>query len=187
MPNMKTEYLPSMDQGRLSISIELPVGTGENVTGQLAKELHDKYKAEIPEIKMLNFSYGVADEENAFASMNNNGTHIISMNADLGRKTERNRSTQQIAEYIREDLKANPIIKKYNVGTGMGMGGIHDDIFFRNAGCRRDCFNSLLGKSGICCDVIQCVYQIGIVAFLQRNTGCIQSFSLCIQCTGVAV
>ena len=123
VPNMKTEYLPSMDQGRLSISIELPVGTGENITGQLAEELYNKYKAEIPEIKMLNYNYGVADEDNAFASMNNNGTHIISMNADLGRKTERNRSTQQIAEYIREDLKANPIIKKYNVGTGMGMGG----------------------------------------------------------------
>ena len=122
-PNMKTEYLPSMDQGRLSISIELPVGTGENVTGQLAKELYDKYMTEIPEIKMLNYNYGVADEDNAFASMNNNGTHIISMNADLGRKSERNRSTQQIAEYIREDLKANPMVKKYNVGTGMGMGG----------------------------------------------------------------
>lgn len=122
-PNMKTEFLPSMDQGRLSISIELPVGTGENITGQLAKELYDKYKAEIPEIKMLNYNYGVADEDNAFASMNNNGTHIISMNADLGRKTERSRSTQEIAEYIREDLRANPIIKKYNVGSGMGMGG----------------------------------------------------------------
>lgn len=123
VPNMKSGFLPSMDQGRLSISIELPVGTGEKVTGQLAQELSDKYKAEIPEIKMLNFSYGVADEDNAFASMQNNGTHIISMNIDLGRKTERNRSTQEIAEYIRKDLRNNTIIKKYNVGEGMGMGG----------------------------------------------------------------
>ncbi len=123
VPGMKTGFLPSMDQGRLSISIELPVGTGEEITGQLAKELHDKYKAEIPEIKTFNYSYGVADEDNAFASMNNNGTHIISMNIDLGRKTERNRSTQEIAEYIRKDLNNNSIIKKYNVGQGMGMGG----------------------------------------------------------------
>ena len=123
MPNMKTGFLPAMDQGRLSISIELPVGTGEEITGQLARELHDKYRAEIPEIKMLNYNYGVADEDNAFASMQNNGTHIISMNIDLGRKTERSRSTQEIAEYIRKDLRNNSIIKKYNVSEGMGMGG----------------------------------------------------------------
>ena len=123
VPNMKSGFLPAMDQGRLSISIELPVGTGEEITGQLAKDLYDKYKAEIPEIKMFNYNYGVADEDNAFASMQNNGTHIISMNIDLGRKTERNRSTQEIAEYIRKDLRNNSIIKKYNVSEGMGMGG----------------------------------------------------------------
>ncbi len=123
LPNMKSGFLPAMDQGRLSISIELPVGTGEEITGQLANELSTKYRSEIPEIKMLNYNYGMADEDNAFASMQNNGTHIISMNIDLGRKTERERSTQEIAEYIRKDLKNNTIIKKYNVSEGGGMGG----------------------------------------------------------------
>ncbi|MBQ4548246.1 MAG: efflux RND transporter permease subunit [Bacteroidales bacterium] len=123
LPNMKSGFLPAMDQGRLSISIELPVGTGEEITGQLANELSTKYRNEIPEIKMLNYNYGMADEDNAFASMQNNGTHIISMNIDLGRKTERERSTQEIAEYIRKDLKNNTIIKKYNVSEGGGMGG----------------------------------------------------------------
>ena len=123
VPNMKTGFMPSMDQGRLSISIELPVGTGEEITGQLARELYDKYKAEIPEIVMFNYGYGVADEDNTFASMNNNGTHIISMNINLGRKTSRNRSTLEISEYISNDLKNNSLIKKYNVGQGMGMGG----------------------------------------------------------------
>ena len=123
LPNMKSGFLPAMDQGRLSISIELPVGTGEEITGQLAYELSTKYRSEIPEIQMLNYNYGMADEDNAFASMQNNGTHIISMNIDLGRKTERERSTQEIAEYIRKDLKNNTIIKKYNVSEGMGMGG----------------------------------------------------------------
>ena len=123
LPNMKSGFLPAMDQGRLSISIELPVGTGEEITGQLANELSTKYRSEIPEIKMLNYNYGMADEDNAFASMQNNGTHIISMNIDLGRKTERERSTQEIAEYIRRDLRNNTIIKKYNVSEGGGMGG----------------------------------------------------------------
>lgn len=123
LPNMKSGFLPAMDQGRLSISIELPVGTGEEITGQLANELSTKYRSEIPEVKMLNYNYGMADEDNAFASMQNNGTHIISMNIDLGRKTERERSTQEVAEYIRRDLRNNTIIKKYNVSEGGGMGG----------------------------------------------------------------
>ena len=122
IPGMKTEYLPSMDQGRLTVNIELPVGTQEDITGQLGAELAEKYMAEIPEIKVMNYRYGVADEENAFASMQSNGTHILAMNINLGSKETRKRSTQEIAEYIRKDLRNNAVIKKYNVSEGMGMG-----------------------------------------------------------------
>lgn len=119
---MKTEYMPSMDMGRLSISVELPVGTQEEVTGQLGAELAEKYMNEIPEIKVMNYRYGVADEDNAFASMQSNGTHILAMNINLGSKTTRDRSTKEIAEIIRKDLKNNALIKKYNVSEGGGMG-----------------------------------------------------------------
>ena len=122
MPGMKTEYLPSMDQGRLTVSIELPVGTQEDITGQLGAELAEKYSKAIPEIRVMNYRYGVADEDNAFASMQSNGTHILSMNLNLGSKETRVRSTQEIAEQIRKDLKGNALIKKYNVSEGMGMG-----------------------------------------------------------------
>ncbi|MBO7460219.1 MAG: efflux RND transporter permease subunit, partial [Bacteroidales bacterium] len=122
LPGMKTEYLPSMDQGRLTVNIELPVGTQENITGQLGAELAEKYMEAIPEIKVMNYRYGVADEENAFASMQSNGTHILAMNLNLGSKDTRKRSTQEIAEYIRKDLRNNAVIKKYNVSEGMGMG-----------------------------------------------------------------
>ena len=122
MPGMKTEYMPSMDQGRLTVNIELPVGTQEDITGQLGAELADKYMKTIPEIRVMNYRYGVADEDNAFASMQSNGTHILSMNINLGSKETRKRSAQEIAEYIRKDLKDNAIIKKYNVSEGMGMG-----------------------------------------------------------------
>lgn len=122
VPGLKTEYLPSMDQGRLTINIELPVGTQEDITGQLGAELAEKYVKEIPEIRVMNFRYGVADEDNAFASMQSNGTHILTMNLNLGSKENRVRSTQEIAEQIRKDLKNNALIKKYNVSEGMGMG-----------------------------------------------------------------
>ena len=122
MPGMKTEYMPSMDQGRLTVNIELPVGTQEDITGQLGAELAEKYMKEIPEIKVMNYRFGVADEDNAFASMQSNGTHILTMNINLGSKELRERSCQEIAEYIRKDLKYNTLVKKYNVSEGMGMG-----------------------------------------------------------------
>ena len=132
LPNMKTEYMPSMDQGRLTINIEMPVGTQEDITGQLGAELAEKYMREVPETYMINYRYGVADEDNAFASMQSNGTHIIAMYMNLGSKENRKRSTQEIAEYIRKDLKNNAIIKKYNVSEGTGLGstsGVKVEIY----------------------------------------------------------
>lgn len=122
LPGLKMSYMPSSDMGRLQISIEMPVGTQEDITGQIGAELSEKYMKMFPEIRVMNYRYGVADEENAFASMQNNGTHILAMNIDLGGKTTRERSTQEIAEIIRKDLKNNALIKKYNVSEGMGMG-----------------------------------------------------------------
>ena len=128
LPNLKTEMMPKSDSDRISISIELPVGTGQEVTGAFAKELADDFLA-MPEVKICNFSYGQADSDNAFASMRNNGTHIISFNLRIGTKTERRkaglRNSTEIAEEIRTKLNAIPLIKKANVNEGGGgMGGM---------------------------------------------------------------
>jgi HAE1 family hydrophobic/amphiphilic exporter-1 len=127
-PNLKTEMMPKSDSERISINIELPVGTGQDVTGAFAKNLAEEFMA-IPEVKICNFSYGQADSDNAFASMRNNGTHIISYNLRIGTKTERRkaglRSSTEVADDLRSRLNAIPIIKKANVNEGGGgMGGM---------------------------------------------------------------
>ncbi len=127
-PTLKTEMMPKMDEGRLSINIELPTGTGQDVTGAFAKSLAEDFMA-IPEVKICNYSFGQADSDNAFASMRNNGTHIMSFNLRLGTKTERRkaglRKTSEVADEIRAKLNAMPEIKKANVNEGGGgMGGM---------------------------------------------------------------
>ena len=127
-PNLKSEMMPKSDSNRLSINIELPTGTGQDVTGAFAKQLAEEFMA-IPEVKICNFSYGQADSDNAFASMRSNGTHIISFNLRIGTKTERMkaglRSSAELADDIRMKLNAMPQIKKANVSEGMGgMGGM---------------------------------------------------------------
>lgn len=128
LPNLKTEMMPKSDSDRLSISIELPVGTAQDVTSVFAKDLADEFMA-IPEVKICNYSYGQADSDNAFASMRSNGTHIISYNLRIGSKTERRkaglRTSTEVADYIRTRLNADPKIKKANVNEGGGgMGGM---------------------------------------------------------------
>ncbi|MCR4847889.1 MAG: efflux RND transporter permease subunit [Bacteroidales bacterium] len=127
-PNLKTEMMPKSDSERISINIELPVGTGQDVTGAFAKSLAEEFMA-IPEVKICNFSFGQADSDNAFASMRNNGTHIISYNLRIGTKTERRkaglRSSTEVADELRTKLNAIPLIKKVNVNEGGGgMGGM---------------------------------------------------------------
>lgn len=123
-PSLKTEYFPHADQGRLTVSIELNAGTSQEVTGEFARNFYNRICEEIPEIKICSYTFGQADTDNAFASMQTNGSNIISMNINLGSMEDRKRSSSEIADIVRADLKEYPEIHKGTVSEGMGgMGG----------------------------------------------------------------
>ena len=123
-PKIKTEFFPKSDDGRLSVQLELPAGTGQDVTRSIAHELYAKFAAAIPELVNVSYSLGQADSDNAFASMQSNGTHVMSYNINVGSMEDRERTTSQIADVIRGILKDYPEFKKVNVSEGGGgMGG----------------------------------------------------------------
>ncbi len=123
-PRIKTEFMPKSDDGRITIQLELPAGTGQSVTRDLAHELHGKFVAAVPEIVNCSFALGQADTDNAFASMQNNGTHVVSYNINVGSMEDRERSTAEIADVIRGILADYPEFKKIKVTEGGGgMGG----------------------------------------------------------------
>lgn len=123
-PGIKTEYFPHSDQGRLTVSIELNAGTSQEVTGEFARNFYNRVCEEVPEIKVCSYTFGQADTDNAFASMQTNGSNIISMNINLGSMEDRKRSSSEIADIIRADLKEYPEIHKGTVSEGMGgIGG----------------------------------------------------------------
>ena len=123
-PSIKTEYFPHADQGRLTVSIELNAGTSQEVTGEFARKFYNRICEEIPEIQICSYTFGQADTDNAFASMQTNGSNIISMNINLGSMEDRKRSSSEIADIIRADLKEYPESHKGTVSEGMGgMGG----------------------------------------------------------------
>ncbi len=123
VPNMKTEFLPQSDQGRLQITAELPIGTSQDVTRDVAARIYDRIAKDVPEVKVMSYRLGQADTDNAFASMQANGTYLISFNIDLGSMEKRNRSCFEIADIIRADLALFPELNRYTVTEGMGMAG----------------------------------------------------------------
>ena len=124
-PGIKTEFFPKSDDGRITIQLELPAGTGQSVTRSLAHEIYAKIEAAVPEIVNCSYTLGQADSDNAFASMQTNGTHVMSYNINVGSMEDRERSSGQIAGVIRGILADYPEFKKVRVteGGGMGMGG----------------------------------------------------------------
>ena len=124
-PAIKTEFFPKSDDGRITVQLELPAGTGQNVTRGLAHELHGKFVAAIPEIVNCSYAFGQADADNSFAAMQNNGTHVMSFNINIGSMEDRERSVAQIADAIRGILTDYPEFKKIRVTEGgmQGMGG----------------------------------------------------------------
>ena len=123
-PRTKTEFMPKSDDGRITLQLELPAGTGQDITRSIAHELHGKFKEAIPEIVNCSYALGQADTDNAFASMQNNGTHIVSYNINIGSMEDRERSVSDIADVVRGILADYPEFKKIKVTEGGGgMGG----------------------------------------------------------------
>ena len=124
VPNMKTEYFPTSDNGRLQVTAELPIGTAQDVTREVAARIYEKLRTDIPEIQVLSYRFGQADTDNAFASMRNNGTYLITMNINIGSMEDRDRGLPEIADIVRADLRLFPELSRFNVSEGGGgMGG----------------------------------------------------------------
>lgn len=121
--NVGTEFFPSADDGRLGVSLELPIGTRVEIAQEATERLTNEWKEKYPEIMVLNYTTGQANSDNTFASLSDNGTHIVSMNIRLLDPGDRDRGIQEIAALMREDLKNYPEFKKAQVNVGGNRGG----------------------------------------------------------------
>lgn len=124
MKHVGTEFFPTADDGRLRVSLELPVGTRVEIADETTARLVKEWKEKYPEIQVVNYTTGTASSDNTFASLSDNGPHIVSMNIRLSDPGERERGIMEIAAGMREDLKNYPEYKKSQVSVGGNMGGM---------------------------------------------------------------
>ena len=118
-----TEFFPVNDNGRLGVSLELPIGSRVDLAKDVCQRIYKEWTQKYPEIQSFNYTVGQAGSDNMYASMQNNGSHIISMNIMLSKATERKRGITEIAGMMREDLKNYPELKKALVNVGGSRGG----------------------------------------------------------------
>ena len=125
-----TGFFPQQDNGRISVSLQLPIGTRQDRANEIADELANLWMQRwgTPDKRLLkacNYTTGQADTDNTFASMNDNGTHIISFNVGMYNVAERLEpvSMFDVAAQMRKDLANYPELVKVVVTEG-GQGGM---------------------------------------------------------------
>ncbi|NMB26703.1 MAG: efflux RND transporter permease subunit [Tissierellia bacterium] len=110
------EFFPSMDEGNISINIELPLGSEIHQVDEVAKIIEEKLEA-IDEIDIVFTNVGSSTSFVSGAS-NNKGTIFVSL-VKLG---ERDRSTDEVTEEIRnlvKDIPGAEISVREESSTGM--------------------------------------------------------------------
>ncbi len=118
-----TEFFPTNDNSRLGVQLELPIGSRVDLAKDVSERLYKEWTVKYPEIKVFNYRVGQASSDNMFASMQDNGSHIISMNITLVDADKRKRGIVEIAGMMRQDLKNYPELKKAMVNVGGSRGG----------------------------------------------------------------
>lgn len=122
---LKTEFMPSADNNNISLKAELATGTRMEISREAGYRINQLIADKYPEIVISSFSVGSASDDNVFASMQDNGTNILSFTVRTKPLAERKRTIFDISDALRKDLEAMPEIVKYTVtpGGNNGMGG----------------------------------------------------------------
>ena len=123
-----TQFFPTQDNARIGVNLELPIGSRVEEAEASMARLDSVWSSKYPEIQTMSYTVGPASSDNTFASLSDNGPHIISMNIRLSDPGDRKRSISDIADDVRADINEDfPEFKKAQVnvggGRGAGMGG----------------------------------------------------------------
>lgn len=120
-----TEFFSHEDNGRLTVTVKLPMGTRLEESRALGLELTQRFQENFPEMIHCNFNVGQPSDQNTFGRLFESGSHMLSFNVRFTKKTERKRGIQEISDITNRILAEYPQINTYFVrqGGGGGAGG----------------------------------------------------------------
>ena len=103
IPTLGTELLPEVDEGRISINVQLPVGTKFQITDALVKRIEKEVRESVPEMKTMRTSSGGGRGWRSAS-----GSHGGSVSISLVDKEERQRSTDEVIAALRRRFSGIP-------------------------------------------------------------------------------
>jgi len=105
IPLVGTEFFPETDEGRISISVEYPLGTKVEKTDELVKTI-EKNIASIPEVEMYSSQVGTSMEQSFLGASGSGET--ASIDVSLVTAGKRDRSTKDVMEELRQKIGQVP-------------------------------------------------------------------------------
>lgn len=117
MKLIKTDFMPQNDQNSLSVYVKMQTGQRVEETKRVAMEMDSVMRAEIPELVILNLSYGSEEEASMASMMNSTGNNILNMRMRVKDRKERDRNVFEIADQVRGIVKRFPDVLEYTVST----------------------------------------------------------------------
>ena len=123
---LKTEFMPEADNDIIGMTVEMPTGTRMEIARDLGHDIVNMINEKFPEVQIVSYSVGQADDDNAFASMQDNGSHLLSYRIRLSKAKYRKKSIFDVSDEIRQELETMPEVHRFKVepgGGNMGMGG----------------------------------------------------------------
>jgi len=122
MGKIGTDFMQKSDNGRLNVTVELQRGTRIEETARLARTLENRFVTLVPEIEKISTSAGSSDESSISALFSSTTNYKISMTVVCNKKSERQRSIEEISEVIRNEMATYPQIVTYRCEATGGMG-----------------------------------------------------------------
>ena len=118
-----TEFFPPSDNARITMMVKLPQNVHVDYTARVARQIDNIIAENFPYVYLVSTSAGASSSDNAFAAMQNTGSHIINFNLRMPRLSDIERPTIfEIADVLRKELDAIPEITEYSVTPGGGNG-----------------------------------------------------------------
>lgn len=121
VPLVGTEFMPEEDSGDLRVTMQLPVGTRVEETDAVGRKVEDIFEQEVPELKFMYVQSGQA-EGIGIAFGGASGSHSISSGAHVVPKSQRKRSSTQIAQAVRQRVRKLAGVLKADIFAGNPMG-----------------------------------------------------------------
>jgi len=118
VPIIGSEFMPAMDQGMFTVDIEMPKGSLLEKTNEVSKKLEDLL-SKIPELDIMHVSVGGSG---VISMTNSSSSDTASISVTLKPLKERDRSTTEIVEEVRNAVKkiAGADIKVTELSTNFG-------------------------------------------------------------------